>query len=212
MNDSTADSSSGVKPQQYQQPLSCLLCYSVETTMMDLFTVPSDLEHKVDVFANTTSAASCINNNNCYSGTNHCLVESKEDDDEDNDLFFPSPIPEATTDIEWSHDASSLARKVCKLWRRRRRQEKEKARRLLRQQQQAEPVVSVMPLSSSSSPAKTITKTVSFKMIHPNNKPYDEVEDDLQHPLKKKNNAIIVGKGKKTLHRVWSHRGMNQPK
>jgi hypothetical protein len=201
MNKSTSGRSDGTKQEQHQQPPlpSCFLCYSVD--MMDLFSKPSDLEYDDDVVAATRTNDRCTKNNYYfYSVTNHCLVESKDSDDydDDDDLSVPSRPHNAEMGMEWTHDTSSVARKVCKLWRKRRRQEKEKTMLLLRQQQQhqqeAEPIVTVMSRSESS--PVTIKSSVSLKMLHPINEPYDEVEDDLN----KKNIAIIVGKGKKTRH------------
>jgi hypothetical protein len=225
MSDTITCRSNNVKhqKQQYQQPPSCLLCYSVEMTMMDLFSMPADLDYEGIVAATTTRSDGCNkfndhdnNNNNFYSGTNFCLMECKQNDDDD--FSSSSSSLQASTDLEWPQDTSSVARKVCKMWRKRRRQEKEKTKHLLRQQQQqqqqAEPGVPVMPSSSSSwstSPT-TITKTMSLKMLHPNTKPYDEMEDDFHRPLERTNNAAIVDEGQMTRHHVRRHKGMNRMK
>jgi hypothetical protein len=121
MNDSTTDCSSGTKQRQYQQLPTCLLCYSVEMTMMDLFSPPTDLEYDDDddvVLSNckttSTPTDSWNENNNTnkyYSALSYCLMESKENDDDDDDddedrLSFPLSSPEAAIDMNMDMESS----------------------------------------------------------------------------------------------------------
>jgi hypothetical protein len=135
-------------------------------TMMDLFS-PACIELEDGSASNRL-------------GQRVTLSESKDDDDEicydgdDDDLSSSSP---EMTDTESSQD-SSVARKVCRLWRKRRRQEKEKIMRL----RQESGYFKDKPTTSS-----TTNKTISIT-IHRNNKPYDEV-DEMQR-LEKHKNAI----------------------
>ncbi|KAG7353284.1 hypothetical protein IV203_009333 [Nitzschia inconspicua] len=195
MNNSSSGRSSVVGHKQTQRRTpSCLLCYSMEMTMMDLFS-PAELEND-DGSVNE-------NNNNKKNRSREkrysLFAESKdEDDSDDQDDDSSSSSDEATdTDTEeCTSQDSSVARKVCKLWRRRRRQEKEKTRQL-----RQELGILVMPDTTTTTTTvtpptttkyRTTPKTVSVTMVHATNKPYDEAEE--WHRLEKQRNKAKISK------------------
>ncbi|KAG7367331.1 hypothetical protein IV203_030002 [Nitzschia inconspicua] len=196
MNNSPSGRSTVVGHKQTQRRTpSCLLCYSMEMTMMDLFS-PAELE-------NDDGSVSENNNkkNRSRKKRYSLFAESKDEDDSDDQDDDSSSSSDEATDSDTEECTSqdlSVARKVCKLWRRRRRQEKEKTRQL-----RQELGILVMPDTTTTTTTgtlptmtttkyKTTPKTVSVTMVHATNKPYDEAEE--WHRLEKQRNKAKISK------------------